>query len=40
MQNGDEFWVIDMALSKTSHYMIWVPQLRRRLPENWLPTLK
>ena len=40
MQNGNEFWMIDMAIAETSALYECVPKtLRRRLPENWLPTL-
>lgn len=41
MQNGDEFWVIDMALAENSALYNCVPvNLQRKLPENWLPVLK
>ncbi len=41
MQNGDEFWLIDMALAKNSAFYECVPKsLRKRTPENWIPTLE
>lgn len=41
MQNGDEFWLIDMALAENSfYYKNCVPEvLRRPTKENWLPSL-
>lgn len=41
MQNGDDFWLIDMALAETSaFYENAVPaELRRPTPENWIPKL-
>lgn len=41
MQNGNEFWLIDMALAETSaFYKECVPEaLRRPMPEDWLPRL-
>lgn len=40
MQNGDEFWFIDMALAQTSALIECVPKkLRRPIEENWLPEL-
>lgn len=39
MQNGDDFWLIDMALAEQSFFYDHVPEgLRRPSPENWLPT--
>ena len=38
MQNGDDFWLIDMALAENSaFYEVVPPQLRRKIPEQWLP---
>ncbi len=41
MQNGDDFWLIDMALAETSaFYEDCVPaKLRTPTPENWLPEI-
>ena len=41
MQNGDDFWLIDMALAETSaFYEDCVPaKLRAPTPENWLPEI-
>lgn len=40
MQNGDDFWIIDMATAKNSAYYNSVPkELRHPLPEKWLPDL-
>lgn len=41
MQNGDDFWLIDMALAETSaFYQMCVPKsIRMPTPENWLPQL-
>lgn len=41
MQNGEDFWLIDMALAETSaFYADCVPEaLRRPTEENWLPHL-
>jgi hypothetical protein len=41
MQNGDDFWLIDMALAENSaFYRETVPEhLRRPSPEQWLPDL-
>ena len=40
MQNGDEFWVIDMALAQNSALIECVPQnLLRKTREEWLPKL-
>ena len=41
MQNGDEFWIIDMALAENSFfYKSCVPeQLRHPTKEQWLPAL-
>ena len=41
MQNGDEFYLIDMSLAENSALYDCVPkQLRRPTPENWLPKLQ
>lgn len=41
MQNGDEFWVIDMAIAENSALYDCVPKtLRKKSSENWLPILK
>lgn len=40
MQNGDDFWVIDMATAETSALSSCVPKgLLKHAPENWLPKL-
>ncbi len=40
MQNGDEFWLIDMALAENSAFYDCVPKsLRKKSEENWLPIL-
>ncbi len=40
MQNGDEFWLIDMATAETSAFYECVPQrLRKPSEENWIPVL-
>lgn len=40
MQNGDDFWIIDMALAENSAFYECVPEnLRRPLPEEWLPAI-
>lgn len=40
MQNGDDFWLIDMATAKYSAFYDSVPaELRNPQPENWLPDL-
>lgn len=40
MQNGDEFYIIDMALAEQSAFYKCVPEaLRRPSKENWLPML-
>lgn len=40
MQNGDEFWIIDMALAENSAFYSCVPEnLRRPSKENWIPQL-
>ena len=42
MQNGDEFWLIDMALAESSaYYSEAVPkELRHPSEENWIPSLE
>lgn len=38
MQNGDDFWLIDMALAEQSFFYDRIPEhLRHPSPENWLP---
>lgn len=38
MQNGDEFWLIDMALAQNSAFYEYVPkELRNPSNENWIP---
>lgn len=40
MQNGDEFWLIDMALAENSAFYSCVPEdLRNPSRENWIPEL-
>jgi predicted transcriptional regulator len=40
MQNGDDFYIIDMALAENSALRRCVPQgLLKHAPENWLPRL-
>lgn len=40
MQNGDTFWIIDMAVAETSAFYNKVPvEKRRPIVENWLPDL-
>lgn len=40
MQNGDGFWIIDMALAENSAFYNYVPEhLRSPSPENWIPQL-
>lgn len=41
MQNGDDFWIIDMALADNSAFYTCVPKrLRRKSQENWLPQIE
>lgn len=42
MQNGDDFWLIDMALASASagYDKAVAPELRRERPERWLPDLE
>ena len=41
MQNGDEFWAIDMALAESSAFYETVPpELRAPTEENWLPQIE
>ena len=38
MQNGDDFYIIDMALAQNSALIECVPkELRKTTPENWIP---
>lgn len=41
MQNGNDFWLIDMAIAENSaYYNEAVPEaLRKPIEENWLPQL-
>ena len=40
MQNGDDFWLIDMALAENSALRECVPpQKLKHYPENWIPKL-
>lgn len=41
MQNGEDFWIIDMAIAENSALYDCVPKvLRKPQPENWIPILK
>lgn len=41
MQNGDDFWIIDMALAENSALKECVPPgLLKHREENWLPELQ
>ena len=42
MQNGDDFWLIDMALAENSAgYDKYVqPSDRKPSPEKWIPCIK
>lgn len=41
MLNGDDLWIIDMALAEQSAFYDCVPkELRRATPENWIPELR
>ena len=40
MQNGKDFYIIDMAIAERSAFYECVPEhLRRPITENWMPTL-
>lgn len=40
MQNGDDFWIIDMALAENSAYYDCVPEAERKPSrEDWIPIL-
>lgn len=40
MQNGDDFWIIDMALAENSAFYNCVPEyLRKPSKEDWIPQL-
>lgn len=40
MQNGDEFWLIDMAMAENSAFYNYVPEnLRSPSQENWIPQI-
>ena len=41
MQNGEDFWVIDMALAENSAFADCIPEEKRKpLEENWIPKLQ
>lgn len=41
MQNGDDFYIIDMAIAENSAFYDCVPEaLRNSITENWLPKLE
>ena len=41
MQNGEDFWLIDMGVAENSALYDCVPKaLRKRQEENWLPILR
>lgn len=41
MQNGEDFWVIDMELAENSAFSDCIPEGKRRpLEENWIPKLQ
>lgn len=41
MQNGDDFWIIDMGLAKDSALKECIPkELLKSVKENWIPELK
>jgi len=41
MQNGDDFWIIDMALAQDSAFFEKVPEaLRGERKENWIPKIE
>lgn len=40
MQNGEDFWIIDMAIAENSAFYSCVPVVKRRKSkENWIPRL-
>ena len=40
MQDGDDFYIIDMATAQTSAFSEKIPaHLRKTMPENWIPML-
>jgi len=40
MQNGDEFWIIDMALAENSALREYIPREKQKTTvENWIPIL-
>jgi hypothetical protein len=40
MMNGNDFWLIDMAIAENSAYYSSVPEEKRiRSSENWIPAL-
>lgn len=41
MQNGDDFWIIDMAPAQSSALNNYIPmEKRRNLEEHWIPSLE
>ena len=41
MQNGDDFWIIDMAVAQDSAFFEKVPEeLRGEKKENWIPKIE
>lgn len=40
MQNGDDFWIIDMATAERSTFYNYLPnEVKKQRVENWIPTL-
>ena len=40
MQNGDDFWIIDMATAERSAFYNYLPnEVKKQRVENWIPTL-
>lgn len=39
MQNGDDFWIIDMALAKDSFFKEYIAKKLKPIQENWIPEL-
>lgn len=38
MQNGEDFWIIDMALAENSAFADCIPEEKRKpVKENWIP---
>ncbi len=41
MQNGNDFWIIDMALAQDSAFYNKVPtELRKQTEQHWLPEIQ